>query len=64
MQCLVKSTTGNGKQSISYTHETGMQDRVVSHEDKARRVIYWYYIQKTERLNKIIPLSISLNFVA
>jgi len=47
MQRLVKSTTGNGKQRyLAHTSHACVHDRVVSHVDKARRVIYWYYIQK------------------
>lgn len=46
MQCLVKSTTGNGKQRyLAHTSHACMHD-IVSHVDKASRVIYWYYIQK------------------
>lgn len=47
MQCLVKSTVGNGKQRyLTHIRHACVHNRVVSHEDKARRVIYWYYIQK------------------
>ena len=47
MQYLVKSTTGNGKKRyLTHTSHACMHVRVVSQEDKARRVIYWYYTQK------------------
>jgi hypothetical protein len=47
MQCLVKATTGNGKQRYhtlaEYAH---VHQRIVSYGDKASIMIYWCYIQK------------------
>lgn len=63
MRCLVKATTGNGKQRYHTLVEYArVHQRIVSHGDKARVMIYWYYIQKIYGLNKTIRLSSSLNF--